>query len=381
MRVGDTIYLDYQASTPPDPRVWAAMAEAAATLFANPHAADHALGWRASAAISRASMQIGGLFGLDGEDVLFTSGASEANAIALRSLMTGGALPPRPNIIVGAGDHLSTLNEVSSGGVETRIVPLNTYGAPDPDSLAGMIDTSTTLVSVIGVNNENGAVSDLTAISRACSANGVALHVDLSQAPLAIDVDMIGVGISLATISAHKIYGPKGVGALLISPGMAGALTPLIRGAGQQGGLRGGTLPTELIVGFGEACAILVESGQNERRDVAATRDHFVARLLAETGASRIGGKGECHSGNALIRFPGCDAAELLARSQPFIAASTQSACSSGSLEPSHVLSAMGHDRRSASECARFSFGRFSDNGQSDDAVKILKYALNAICE
>lgn len=374
MKVEETIYLDYQASTPVDDRVQQVMAAASSTHFANPHAADHALGWRAAAAIDAAAAQVGALFGLQGHDVVFTSGASEANAMAIRTAQAMPARPQRTEILIGAGDHGSILNEVHNSCMDLKHIALNNHGAPDTDHLRKLIGEHTALVSVVGVNNENGAITDLEEFSSLCNKHGVPLHADLAQAPLAIDLDLLALDIDMATISAHKLYGPKGVGALLAGPGASEFIKPVILGAGQQGGHRGGTMPTELIMGFGEACRIVSEIGTEERSCVAALRNRFVEKLEEKQIAYLVGSRENRHPGNALMRFPGLDAADLLARLQPRIAASTQSACSTGKIEPSHVVQAMGHDRQFASECIRFSFGRFSSDHQVDQAIA-------AICE
>lgn len=369
MRVDKTIYLDYQASTPIDSRVLKVMHNASTSLFANPHAADHVLGWRAAAAIELASAQVGQLFGLQSEDIVFTSGASEANAMAIRTAVSFASQSGRGTIMVGAGDHGSIQNEAIQSGLNVKSIALDMRGAPDPASLESVISGDAVLVSVVGVNNENGAIADLHALAKVCELHGALLHVDLSQSPLAIDVDLLDLNIAFATVSAHKIYGPKGIGAMLIGPGYSDLIKPVIVGAGQQGGRRGGTLPTELIAGFGEACRIASEEGQEERERVAEIRDEFVRLLEKKQVASLIGDKDNRHPGNALMRFPNHDASDLLSQLQPFIAASTQSACSSGKVEPSHVLQAMGLDRTAATECIRFSFGRFSDKQQVHDAV------------
>lgn len=376
MQVGETIYLDYQASTPIDQRVLSVMTEASATLFANPHAADHALGWRAAAAIDIAASQVGNLFGLQGDDVIFTSGASEANAMVFRTAQAIAEKSGRTEILIGAGDHGSILKEAKSCGLIVRFIALNDSGAPDALDLKNLLSDATALVSVVGVNNENGAIADLAAISELCRSSGTLFHADLAQASLAMDLDLLDLDIALATISSHKVYGPKGVGALLTGPGSSKLVQPVIVGAGQQGGRRGGTMPTELIVGFGEACRILQLVGQVERETLAANRDLFVRCLEEKQVATLVGSLENRHPGNALMRFPGHDASDLLARLQPRIAASTQSACSSGSIEPSHVLTAMGFDRDVASECVRFSFGRFSTEQQVNMAIRFLSEVL-----
>ena len=268
-----------------------------------------------------------------------------------------------------------------TSSIDFLIVPTLTFRilyirAPDPQHLKAMISDTTALVSIVGVNNENGAIADLSAISDICKSDGVLFHADLAQAPLSMDLDLLDLDIAFATISAHKLYGPKGVGALLTGPGASEIVKPVVSGAGQQGGRRGGTMPTELIMGFGEACRLVGENGQIERESLAANRNDFVRSLEEKQFATLVGSLENRHPGNALMRFPGRDASDLLARLQPLIAASTQSACSSGSVEPSHVLRAMGFDHQMASECIRFSFGRFSTEQQVSAAIGVLSTAL-----
>ncbi|KDA00711.1 cysteine desulfurase family protein [Hyphomonas oceanitis] len=379
MRVGETIYLDYQASTPVDPRVRAKMLAAEETLFANPHAADHALGWRAAAAISESAQEIAGLIGMDADDLLFTSGASEANAMVIRAAQRIANETGKTELIIGAGDHSSILNEAAVSGLEIRYVPLGRDGSPDLDALSHLISTRTALVSLVGVNNENGAITDLESVNTLCEPAGIPWHADLSQAPLAMDLDLFALGISFATLSSHKVYGPKGVGALIMAPQASRWIEPLIQGGLQQGGRRGGTLPTELCIGFGEACSILRNEGAAERARVAVLRDRFVSKIEAKGIGHLVGKTARRHPGNALIHFAGIEAADLLGRMQPEIAASSQSACASGSVEPSRVVQAMGLSRATASECVRFSFGRFSDIVQIDETIEHLLAILREV--
>lgn len=372
MQVGDTIYLDYQAATPLDDRVLRVMQTAYATYFANPHAADHVLGWRAAAAIDAAAVQVAALFGLQADDVVFTSGASEANAMALNTAKAVASRTGRAEVLIGSADHGSIRAEADSSGLTVRHISLDRRGAPDPNHLRAMISDGTALVSVVGVNNENGAIAELAEIATLCKSRRVLFHADLAQAPLALDIDLLHLDIPLATISAHKLYGPKGIGALLVGPGASDLVKPVIVGAGQQGGRRGGTMPTELIMGFGEACRLVSIDGQAERERISLLRNRFVKILEEKQIANLVGGRENRHPGNALMHVRGQNAADLLARLQPHIAASTQSACSSGTIEPSHVLSAMGVNREAASECIRFGFGRFSDSGQVDRAAALL---------
>ncbi len=379
MQVGESIYLDYQAATPLDNRVLRVMQAAYETHFANPHAADHVLGWRAAAAIEAAASHVSSLFGLQADDVVFTSGASEANAMALRAAQAIASQTGRTDVLIGAADHGSIFNEANNSGLVTQHIPLNTKGAPNVDQLQSMISDHTALVSVVGVNNENGAIAELATIAALCRSQNVLFHADLVQAPLAMDIDLLDLDIPFATISAHKLYGPKGIGALLTGPGASEFVKPVVVGAGQQGGRRGGTMPTELIVGFGEACRLVLQNRRSEHENVADIRNHFVEKLEEKQIATLVGTLESRHPGNALMRFSGHSAADLLIRLQPHIAASTQSACSSGSIEPSHVLQAMGHGKEFASECIRFSFGRFSDMDQAERAILLIANAMDRV--
>ena len=378
MQIDETIYLDYQAATPIDNRVLKVMQDAYLTNFANPHAADHILGWKAAATIDAAASHVAELFGLQAEDVIFTSGASEANAMAFQIANAVATETGKKEILIGAADHNSVRNEANSTSLKLRQIPLDKNGAPAPSAVEHLINESTALVSVIGVNNENGSITELSKISNICKSKGVILHADLSQAPLAIDIDLLELDIPFATISAHKLYGPKGVGALLAGPGTSNLVKPIVKGAGQQGGRRGGTMPTELIAGFGEACRLISLYGASERARIRLITEHFVKKLEEKQFAKLVGNQKLRHPGNALMHFPGQDAADLLAQLQPHIAASTQSACSSGSIEPSHVLTAMGLDHETASECIRFSFGRFSNKEQADRAISLLSSHIEA---
>lgn len=379
MRIGETLYFDYQASTPLDPRVGKVMREAETHLFANPHAADHILGWRAAAAITEAARQIADLLGMDGDDVTFTSGASEANAMVFHAARRLAEETGRTEILIGEGDHSSILNEAGASGLLVRTVPLDQDGAPDLSALSHMISRRTSMVSLIGVSNETGAITDLAAAAKLCDPSGAHLHADLSQALLTLDLNMFTTGLSFATLSSHKIYGPKGIGALLATPQTSKWISPLVFGGRQQSGRRGGTLPTELCVGFGEACRILASEGSAERMRVAALRDTFVGRLETLGIARLIGDRAARHPGNALMHFARIDAGDLLSRLQPLLAASSQSACASGSVEPSRIIQAMGFSREIASECIRFSLGRYSDALQVEEAVSCIQEAIAAV--
>ena len=376
MRIGETIYCDYQASTPIDPIVVSAIASASQSLFANPHSTDHSLGWNASLAVSDSAATIARFVGMDADDLIFTSGATEANAMALYAIRNLVNSTGKKKIMVGEGDHSSVRKFQFDSDIAKVQIPLTSDGAPNTNWLSANLTDDFAGVSVIGVNNENGAISDLTKISKICGEKRVLLHVDLAQGLLAADIDLSELEVSFTTLSAHKIYGPKGIGALICSPYDRKNLIPFMAGGGQQNGLRGGTIPTELCVGFAAAIEILNEKKDSERTRVRKLRDYFVNQIVAKGLGELVGDLANRHPGNALIRFPNCDSSDLLSRLQPIVAASSQSACSSGLLVPSEIVLAMGYDRKVASETVRFSFGRFSTVRQINDVVAYLSKSV-----
>lgn len=379
MRDGDTLYLDYQASTPIDPNVLVAMERSLRRDFANPHAAEHALGWRAHAEIERAAEVIGDFAGVDGDHVIFTSGATEANWLAIAGFAAGYKADIR-RIVISTTEHKSVESAAEASArwynFEVKKVGVDASGIVDPDRLRATCEEGASLVSIIAVGNEVGAINDIAAIRGALGEN-VLLHVDASQAPSAVDVGELLASADLVTLSSHKAYGPKGVGALLASPEVIARLAPIMPGGTQQRGLRPGTLPTSLCVGFAAALTRMSEC-IGERKSVAALRDRFVRELVRlSEGVSMIGPPAERrHPGNACVRFDGVDAQDLLQALQPRIAASSQSACNSGSIEPSSALLAMGMSSTEARECVRFSIGRFSDQEQILEAAQIVANAV-----
>lgn len=243
-----------------------------------------------------------------------------------------------------------------------------------------MLDRDVAVVSVMAVNNETGVIQPVQAMAARAAAVGAFSHCDATQAPLAMRVDMEAWGVDAASLSGHKVYGPKGIGALYLSGVRPWTPQPLTFGGGQEGGLRPGTVPTALCVGFAKALALLDQCGADERVRVASLRDRFLtalARLNPEFELS--GGPAPRHPGNAHVRLVGEDAADILARMQPRVAASLASACTSGVIGPSHVLTAMGFSAAEAANCIRFSIGRFTDEEQVDRAVNVLAEVLSTV--
>lgn len=371
-RPGGGIYMDYQATTPADPRVVETMRPYWSTIYGNPHSADHAFGWEADAAVEAARAQIAALIGADTDEIVFTSGATEANNLAV--LGTARASPPaRRRIVVSAIEHkcvLASARAAADDGFDVVMAPVGTNGIIDLDTLASLIDSRVALVSVMAVNNEIGTVQPLTEIAALCAAAGVVFHTDAAQALSVLPLDVSTIGADLMSLSAHKAYGPKGIGALYVRRSLPVKPKPIIHGGGQEGGLRSGTLPTPLCVGFGEACRILAQDRDRDCARARILRDRFLARLLEQVSGLTVNGDFDArHPGNVNLRFPSVDASLLLQNLHPNVAASTGSACTSGLPEPSHVLRAIGLSSVDANASVRFSIGRFTTSDDVDRAA------------
>ncbi len=356
------IYLDYQATTPVDERVVEGMAPYFRERFGNAHASDHAHGWAAARALSTAKEEVAALIGANGGEIVFTSGASESNNLAILGAALS-ALNTRRRILVSAIEHKCVLMAAAHlrdrYGFVVDTVPVNSEGIINFPALASLMSDDVALVSIMAVNNEVGSIQPIKDIGDAARRVGAIFHCDAAQAPEAIDCSILAEWADLVSLSAHKMYGPQGLGALFVRTDLQTRIEPLIHGGGQQGGIRSGTVPLALAVGFGIA-ARLCMGAQAERERIRALRDDFVGRLLTIGHNVRLNGPsgGQRHPGNANLRFDGVDGRDLLGALQPMVCASTGSACSSGSPEPSHVLLAMGLSRDAAAASVRFSLGR-----------------------
>jgi cysteine desulfurase len=379
VRTNGTVYLDYHASTPIDPRVSEIMLEAMLTDFANPHSDDHALGWRAHKRVEDARATIAATFNTSGEDLTFTSGATEACNIAILGAARN-APPKRKRILISSIEHKAVIEAgwaLKGEGYEVELLRVGDCGQVDVGFLERIDGSSVAVVSVMAVNNETGIIQPVEAVARWAERHGVFSHCDATQAPLAMDIDLPAWGVHAASLSSHKMYGPKGIGALYLADHRPWSPRPISYGGGQERGLRPGTLPVPLCVGFAEASRILRVEGRGERYRIAGLRDVFVAALSRvdpdlTVPAPRAGR----HPGNALVIFSKADAADLLARMQPTVAASLGSACSSGDIAPSHVLTAMGFSAGEVSKSIRFSLGRFTDHEQLLEVEQAMTNAL-----
>ena len=379
--VNNGIYMDYQATTPVDPRVVEAMQPYWSAVYGNPHSADHAFGWSADAAIETARGQIAALIGADSDEIVFTSGATEANNLAVLG-MARASPPERKRIVVSAIEHkcvLAAARAAAEEGFEVITIPVGADGIVDPCAVAAVLDDGVALVSVMAVNNEIGTVQPLSEIAALCAGAGAAFLTDAAQALNAFSMNVAALGADLMSLSAHKAYGPKGIGALYVRRGLHIRPKPIIHGGGQEGGLRSGTLPTPLVVGFGEACRILVGERDLEVARIGKLRDRLLAKLQAMVRSIEVNGTLLYrHPGNLNIRFQGADASIILQNLHPFLAASSGSACTSGQPEASHVLRALGLSSTEAGESIRLSIGRFTTEEDVDQAVVHLADTVGA---
>lgn len=386
MNIGGTIYLDHQATTPLDARVLAVMIRYLEDSFANPHSADHALGWQAAQVVVDAAAGVAALIGADADEIVFTSGATESNNLALLGLGRRESGGKRRRILVSAIEHKCVLAAgralSAQSGFEVDVLPVDSAGRVDIAALDDMLEEDVLLVSVMAANNEIGTIQDINNIAEITHKYGAHFHCDAAQAPGAMDLEKAAQFCDLLSLSGHKMYGPKGIGALFIRRNLHHRIEPLIYGGGQQQGLRSGTVPVPLCVGMSAAARLLAaDSARREREQVRGRRDRFVRGLKGlgwpialngPEGASR-------HPGNANVRFQGFAAHDILSALQPRIAASTGSACTSGIPEPSHVLRAIGLREDESESSIRFSIGRGTTDADVDEAVDMIGGVLSRL--
>ena len=380
-----TIYADYQATTPVDPRVVERMAPHWRESFGNPHSSDHIVGWQAAKAVTQSKAAVAGLIGADPDEIIFTSGATEANNLALFGLARR-APPIRRRILVGATEHKCVLAAARAlekhEGFIVEKIPVDREGFIDLDALADRLDETTLVVSIMAVNNEVGTIQDIPLIAEIVGNSGAFFHCDAAQAACALDISELAAHADLISLSGHKIYGPQGIGALYIRRDVQESIEPIIYGGGQQNDLRSGTVPVPLCVGMAAAAEILqTDEGKEERRRVARQRDSFVGKLQQSGYPVSLNGPtgDRRHPGNANLRFDGFVAQEILGALQPRLAASTGSACTSGIPEPSHVLRAIGLSPDQSDASIRFSFGRFTTDEEIEEAAKLVIECLETI--
>ena len=368
------IYLDYQSTTPTDPRVLEAMLPYFFDKPGNPHSQTHGYGREAQDAVEAARAKIAAIIGADAREIIFTSGATESNNLALK-----GAAQfygnEKSRIITTTTEHkcvIETCRNLGSNGHDIVFLPVRKSGLIDLEQLAAEITNDTLLVSVMAAHNEIGVIQQVASIGDLCRKNGVLFHTDSAQAVGKIPINVNTMNIDLMSISAHKMYGPKGIGALYVRRRPRVRLNPQIDGGGQERNLRSGTLPTPLCVGLGTACQIASDELVQEAQRIGDLRD-FLYEGIAErlTDVTVNGDLNHRLPGNLNLSFADLDS-ETIISALPDIAISSGSACTSNSIEPSYVIRALGLSEEIARNSFRFGIGRFTTKAEIDYVIERL---------
>jgi len=376
------IYLAYSATTPVDPRVAEKMIPFLVEKFGNPASRSHSYGWEAEAAVEEAREQVAALVNADPKEIVWTSGATESNNLAIK----GAA-----NFYAGKGKHiitvktehkavLDTVREMERQGFSATYLDVQENGLIDLEVLKAAIRPDTVLVSVMFVNNEIGVVQPIAEIGEICREKGIIFHVDAAQATGKVDIDLDKLKVDLMSFSAHKTYGPKGIGALYIRRKPRVRLEAQMHGGGHERGFRSGTLATHQIVGMGEAFRLAKEEMVEENKRIAALRDKLL-KGLSDMEAVYVNGDLEHRVAHNLNMSFAYVEGESLLMAIKDVAVSSGSACTSASLEPSYVLRALGREDELAHSSIRFSIGRFTTEEEVDFVVKLLHSKVGKLRE
>ncbi len=376
------VYLDNHATTRVDPRVVEVMLPYFTTFYGNAASVAHRFGWDAAAAVDRAREQVAALIGADPREIIVTSGATESNNLAIK-----GVLPHVKrrgvHLITAATEHkavLDPMKRLAREGWDLTIVAPDEFGLVSAEAVEAALTDRTVLVSVMAANNEVGTINPIGAIGRVCRSRGVLFHTDATQAVGKVPLDVEADAIDLLSLSAHKFYGPKGVGALYVrrcDPSVR--LTPLFDGGGHERGFRSGTVPVPLAVGLGEAAAIAARERMEESARLFELRERLHAGLAARLTAIRLNGHPTRRlPGNLNLSFGGIQG-EALMMAMRDVAVSSGAACTSAQPEPSHVLQAIGLDESLARASLRFGLGRFTTAGEIDFAIEVVAGAVERL--
>ncbi|WP_020465974.1 cysteine desulfurase family protein [Singulisphaera acidiphila] len=373
------IYLDNHATTRVDPRVVEAMLPHFTMTYGNAASVSHRFGWEAAEAVDRSREQIARLIGAEVQEIILTSGGTESNNLAIKGGLPG--LKSRGNhVVTAATEHKSVLDplkRLAREGWELTVVPPAPDGLISVESIANSLTGRTVLVSIMAANNEVGTLNPIAAIGRLCRARGILFHVDAIQAVGKVPLDVNDDSIDLLSLSAHKIYGPKGVGALFVRRGDPPVrLVPLFDGGGHERGFRSGTVAVPLVVGLGEAAALASLERAEESARLLALRERLHAAIAGRVPAIRLNGHPTLRlPGNLNLSFADVDG-EALMMAMRDVAVSSGSACTSANPEPSHVLRAMGVDEAMARASLRFGLGRFTTAEEIDFAADAVARAV-----
>lgn len=368
------IYLDYQATTPVDPAVLAAMLPYFTEQFGNAASRQHRLGWTANEAVEGARASVARLIGANAKEIVFTSGATEANNLALKGLAEVRPAE-RDHVVTVVTEHksvLDTCKRLESFGCHTTVLAVNRDGMLDLDALGASVTRKTLAVSVMAANNEIGVLAPLQQIAGIAHAKGALLHTDAVQAAGKVPFDVEALGVDLASLTAHKLYGPKGVGVLYVrrrNPRVS--IAAQLDGGGHERGMRSGTLNVPGIVGFGAAATLASQQMTAEGERLTALRSRLLSALAREVSDLVVNGTLDARlPGNLNVSFPGVDGEALLVSLCDDVAISSGAACTAA--EPSHVLKALGHKTELALASLRFGLGRWTTEAEIDRAVMLV---------
>ena len=378
-----TIYFDYSATTPVDPRVAAKMIPYLTEDFGNPASRSHPYGWTAEKAVEEAREQVALLVGADPKEIVFTSGATESNNLAIKGAANFYSGTKGKHIITVMTEHkavLDAVREMERQGFEATYLPVMDNGLVDLDVFRAAIRPDTVLVSVMAVNNEIGVIQDIEAIGNICREKGIIFHVDAAQATGKMPINLKTLPVDLMSFSAHKTYGPKGIGALYVQRKPRIRLEAQMHGGGHERGMRSGTLATHQIVGMGEAFRIAREEMATENERIRMLRDRLYNGLkdIEEVHLNGDPERRVPHNLNVSFNFV---EGESLIMAIKDLAVSSGSACTSASLEPSYVLRALGRSDELAHSSIRFSIGRFTTEQEVDYAIKLLHEKIGKLRE
>ncbi|XP_062005320.1 cysteine desulfurase, mitochondrial [Rosa rugosa] len=370
---GRPLYLDMQATSPVDPRVVDAMLPYYLTRYGNPHSRTHMYGWESDSAVEAARAQVADLIGASPKEIVFTSGATECNNISVKGVMHFYRDKKR-HVITTQTEHkcvLDSCRHLQQEGFDITYLPVKPDGLIDLDQLRAAIRPDTGLVSVMAVNNEIGVIQPMEEIGEICKEFKIPFHTDAAQALGKIPIDVDRWNVSLMSLSGHKVYGPKGVGALYMRRRPRIRVEPQMNGGGQERGIRSGTVPTPLVVGMGTACEIAKKEMEYDQKRISQLQERMLSGIRGQLDEVVVNGSTERrYPGNLNLSFAYVEGESLLMGLKE-VAVSSGSACTSASLEPSYVLRALGVDEDMAHTSIRFGIGRFTTEEEIDRAVQL----------
>ena len=382
------IYLDYQSTTPVDARVMDRMLPFFTEAFGNPHSTSHAYGWEARDAVEAARAEVAAMINAEPREVVFTSGATESNNMAVKGVgrfFAELSQKAKRHMIIPVTEHkcvLESAKALKGIGVEVTWLPVAADGIVDPLAVKQAIRDDTALVSVMLANNEIGVIQPLAEIGAVCREHGVYLHTDAAQAAGKIDIDVSAMNIDLLSLSAHKMYGPMGIGALYVRRKPRVRLAPLFDGGGQERTLRSGTVPAPLAVGFGAAAKLVTDETTSDHTRIRDLRDRLLKGLQQRVADTYVNGSMDQRiDGNINIGFADTDSEALMEALKDQVAISSGSACTSASVEPSYVLRAIGLSDTDAHASVRMCIGRMTTTDEVDVAIEAISSAVAQIRE